>query len=155
MRKDLRRFRQGIRDVAGTWGLASVILLISFVFAYQFVGPAPPKRIVLATGEEGGAYRFYGEQLAAHLAREGIQTELLETAGSVENLALLDDPEGVDIGFVQGGIAEFLPTENVMAIGSLYLEPLWLFVRARRCRQSARSPRHRFAHRGVHRHRIR
>ncbi len=130
MRKDLRRFRQGIRDVAGTWGLASVILLISFVFAYQFVGPAPPKRIVLATGEEGGAYRFYGEQLAAHLAREGIQTELLETAGSVENLALLDDPEGVDIGFVQGGIAEFLPTENVMAIGSLYLEPLWLFVRA-------------------------
>jgi hypothetical protein len=90
MRKDLRRFRQGIRDVAGTWGLASVVLLISFVFAYQFVGPAPPKRIVLATGEEGGAYRFYGEQLAAHLAREGIRTELLETAGSVENLALLD-----------------------------------------------------------------
>lgn len=130
MRKDLRRFRQGIRDVAGTWGLASVILLISFVFAYQFVGPAPPKRIVLATGEEGGAYRFYGEQLAAHLAREGIQTELLETAGSVENLALLDAPEGVDIGFVQGGIAEFVPTENVMAIGSLYLEPLWLFLRS-------------------------
>ncbi len=93
MNKDLQRFRQGVRDVGGTWGLAIVILALSFIVAYQFVGPAPPKRIVLATGEDGGAYQYYGEQFATYLAREGIQTELRATAGSVDNLALLDGDE--------------------------------------------------------------
>ena len=130
MSKDRQRFRQAIRDAASTWGLAIVILAASFTVAYQFVGPPPPKRIVFATGEEGGAYQYYGEQFAAYLATEGIQTELRATAGSVENLALLDGDEGVDLGFVQGGLADFAPTDNVMAIGSLYLEPIWLFLRS-------------------------
>ena len=130
MHKNLKPFRQIVRDAAGTWGLAIVILALSFIVAYQFVGPAPPKRIVLATGEDGGAYQHYGELFAAYLAREGIRIELRATAGSVENLALLDGDEGVDLGFVQGGLAEIAPTENVMAVGSLYLEPLWLFLRS-------------------------
>jgi TRAP transporter TAXI family solute receptor len=130
MHKDLQRFRQSVRDAAGSWGLAIVILTFSFIVAYQFVEPAPPKRIVLATGQDGGAYQHYGDQFAAYLAREGIQTELRATAGSVENLALLDGDNGVDFGFVQGGLAGFAPTENVVAVGSLYLEPLWLFLRA-------------------------
>jgi TRAP transporter TAXI family solute receptor len=129
MHKDLQRFRQSVRDAVATWGLALVVLIVSFVVAYQFVEPAPPKQIVLATGEDGGAYQHYGEQLSAYLAREGIQTELRATAGSVENLELLDRDDGVDIGFVQGGLANLVPTQNVVAIGSLYLEPLWLFLR--------------------------
>ncbi len=130
VRKDLQHFWQGVRDVAGTWGLAIVVLGISFVVAYQFVGPAPPKTIVMLTGEDDGAYQYYGEQFAKYLAAEGIQLELRTTAGSVENLALLDSDADVDIGFVQGGLSEYSPTENVMAIGSLYLEPLWLFLRS-------------------------
>lgn len=129
MHKNLQRFKQGLRDVASTWGIAIVILVTGFVFAYQFVQPAPPKRIVLATGAAGGAYQAYGKQLAVYLAREGIATELLETAGSAENLALLNNA-GADIAFVQGGLADSASTENVMAIGSLYLEPLWMFLRA-------------------------
>jgi TRAP transporter TAXI family solute receptor len=128
--KNPRRFRQWIRDVAGTWGLGIVILGLGFIVAYQIVGPATPKNIVMLTGEEGGAYQYYGEQFAKYLAREGIQVELRTTAGSVENLTLLDSDDDVDIGFVQGGLSNFSPTENVMALGSLYLEPLWLFLRS-------------------------
>ena len=129
MNKVLQSFRRHVRDVAGTWGLAIFILALGFIVAYQFVGPPPPKRIVLATGADGGAYQRYGEQFAAYLAMEGIQVELRATAGSVENLALLNGGE-VDLGFVQGGLAASVPAENVMAIGSLYLEPLWLFLRS-------------------------
>ena len=129
MENDLRRFRQGVRDAAGTWGLASVLVLASFALAYQFVGPAPPKSIVMATGEDGGAYQHYGELFAAYLANEGVLVELRETAGSVENLGLLDSVDGVDVGFVQGGLAGSVRTENVVAIGSLYLEPFWTFVK--------------------------
>jgi len=114
-------------------GLSTIVVLIAalgFYVAYQFVGPAPPKRIVLATGEPGGAYHFFGEKFAAYLAEEGIEVELRPTAGSVENLGLLDQEDGADLGFVQGGIANLVAAEDVMAIGSLYLEPLWLFVRS-------------------------
>ena len=55
-------------------------------------------------------------------------TRTRTTAGSVENLALLNGDEAVDLGFVQGGLGDHAPSENVVAIGSLYLEPLWLFV---------------------------
>ena len=130
MYKDLHRFKQSVRDLAGTWGVAIVILSLSFLFASQFVKPAPPNQISLATGQDGGAYQRYGEQLAAYLATEGIQTTIVKTAGSVENLALLADDDTVYLGFVQGGLANSAPTENVMALGSLYLEPLWLFLDA-------------------------
>ena len=78
-----------VRDIASTWGLAIALLVIGFVVAYQFVEPAPPKRIVLATGVDGGAYQRFGEEYAAYLQAAGIEVELRMTEGSVENLALL------------------------------------------------------------------
>ena len=51
----------------------------------------------MATGAEGGAYRLYGERFAARLADVGIQVELRETAGALENLALLDNDDTIDV----------------------------------------------------------
>lgn len=130
MDKNIRRFRQGLLDVISTWGIALVVIVVGFVVTYQFVEPAPPTRIVLATGQDGGAYHYYGEQFAAYLAGQGIETELLETAGAVENLERLESGAGVNLAFVQGGLADISTVENVVAIGSLYWEPLWLFARA-------------------------
>jgi len=130
MNNDLRRVKQRVLDFLSTWGLAMVIVVAGLLFAYQFVKPAPPDRIVLATGQEDGAYRRFGEMIAAYLAAQGIETELVATAGAVENLELLESGETVDLGFVQGGLAARMPTENVVVLGSLYLEPLWWFVRA-------------------------
>ena len=125
----MQRFRQSLSDIGGTWGLAILILAAGFVVAYQFIGPPPPKRIVLATGAEGGAYQGYGQQFADYLAAEGIQVDLRPTAGSVENLSLLDSGD-VDLGFVQSGLSDAVATDNVVAIGSLYLEPLWFVLRS-------------------------
>ena len=118
------------RDVVGIWGTGAVVFVIGLVVALQFVGPPPPERIVMATGVEGGAYRLYGERLADRLSEVGIEVELRTTAGAVENLALLAGNDTVDVGFVQGGLAESNPTEGVVALGSLYYEPLWVFVDA-------------------------
>jgi TRAP transporter TAXI family solute receptor len=130
MSNDLQGLKQRVLDAVSTWGLAIVVVAIGFIVTYQFVEPAPPNRIALATGQDGGAYSVYGQQFADYLATQGIETELVATAGSVENLSLLESGGSVDLGFVQGGLADVLPTENVMALGSLYLEPLWLFLRA-------------------------
>ena len=125
----LRDLWQNTRLALGVWGMGAVLLGLGLIVAFQFVGPAPPDRIVMATGAEGGAYRGYGRAVAARLEREGIEVELRETAGSVENLELLE-ADAVDIGFVQGGLAERFPTEQVVTLGSLYIEPLWIFVTA-------------------------
>ena len=128
--RKLRKQQRGSLGAGGVSAIMLALILAGFVVAYQFVDPAPPNRIVLATGSDGGAYQRYGEQYAEYLAREGIEVTLRETAGSLENLQLLSADSGVDLAFVQGGLASSAKSDTVMAIGSLYLEPLWLFVRS-------------------------
>lgn len=109
---------------------ALAILAAAFWIAFQFVQPAPPKKVVMTAGAEGGAYEGYALQYRDRLAGEGIALELRRSAGSVENLKrLMDENSGVSIGFVQGGIAKAGDDENLMSLAGLYYEPLWVFYR--------------------------
>ena len=130
MANPLAALRQTLRDVASTWLLGIVVLIAGLVVTYQFVGPPPPDRIVLATGEETGAYHQYGQRLAEILARDGTVVELRPTAGSVENLRLLTEGQEVDFAFIQSGIAGAAAADGIVALGTMYLEPLWLFARS-------------------------
>jgi len=110
---------------------ALVILGAVFWIAFQFVQPAPPKKVVMTGGAEGGAYESYAAQYRDRLAVEGIQVELRRSAGSVDNLKhLMDENSGVTIGFVQGGIAKAGDDDELMSLAGLYYEPLWVFYRA-------------------------
>ena len=130
MDKKIKGAWRQTRLMFGVWGFGIIVIVAGVIFAYQFVGPAPPDRIVLATGADGGAYQLYGARIAAYLKEQGVEVELRETAGAVENLALLGSDSGVDIGFVQGGLVGAADTSGVMALGSLYLEPIWLFAQS-------------------------
>jgi TRAP transporter TAXI family solute receptor len=118
------------RDFWSTLLPAAAILAAAFWVAFQFVQPAPPKKVVMTSGAEGGAYESYAVQYRDRLAVEGITLELRASAGSVENLKrLMDGNSGVSIGFVQGGIAKAGDDENLMSLAGLYYEPLWVFYR--------------------------
>ena len=108
---------------------ASLVVVLGFVLAYQFVDPAPPDRIVLATGAAGGAYQAFGQEYVDYLADEGVEVVLQETAGSAENLELLKQDSAVDIAFIQSGLAAPGDGEGITALGSLYFEPFLVFVR--------------------------
>lgn len=111
------------------FGPAILVTIVAFIAAYQFVDPAPPRQITFATGSTNGAYHLFGQAYKEILARSGIDLTLINTAGSVENLALLTNGE-VDVAFVQGGTAFAVEgTDLLMSLGSLYFEPLWLFHR--------------------------
>jgi TRAP transporter TAXI family solute receptor len=124
--RDWRRWR--LREHLLVFGPALVLTAIAFVVAIRFVEPAPPRRIVLATGRPDGAYHQFGLRYQAELAREGITVELRPTSGAVENVRLLA-AAGVDVAFVQGGVGASAPDAALVALGSLYFEPLWVFVR--------------------------
>ncbi len=107
-----------------------LLVLLGFVIAYQFVEPAPPKHISIGTGSETGAYYLYGQRYRDILAQYGVTLEVRSTAGSVENIRLLETEEnGVDVAFVQGGIGEPKDSEKISSLASLYFEPLWVFYR--------------------------
>lgn len=126
-----------LRDLFATAWWIFLIVGIGFVVAFQFVEPAPPKRIVITTGGEAGAYYQFAQRYAAILAKNGITLEVKPSAGSLENLARLQSDEA-QVGFVQGGVMP--PKEDpdaeddsgLLSLGSLFYEPVWVFYRGER-----------------------
>ena len=122
-------------DFFKVYGPILVLVLLGFLAAYQFVDPAPPHQLTIATGAEGGAYAAYGARYRDLLAPEGIEVTLVASRGSVENLSLLaadraeSDGPSVDIAFVQSGIGTPGEFPQLVALASLYFEPLWVFSR--------------------------
>ena len=126
-------------DFFKVYGPIVLLVALGFLAAYQFVDPAPPRSLTIATGSESGAYHAFGLRYREILARDGIEVTLVSTAGSVENLGLLAEEEGdtssdpgdarVDLAFVQSGIGAPAGFPNLVALASLYYEPLWVFTR--------------------------
>ncbi|MGV6826006.1 MAG: TAXI family TRAP transporter solute-binding subunit [bacterium] len=125
MRKAANSFRSRI----GVYTPAVLLVLIGFVIAYQFIQPAPPSVVRLATGDPEGGYHHSGLAYQEFFKRQGIELKLVNTAGSMDNLELVRNGE-VDVAFTQGGTKEQLETDDLFALGSLYFEPVWVFHRA-------------------------
>lgn len=114
-------------------GVVAVLLTIAIIgLSLRFMDPFPPNRIVLATGQPGGAYDAFGREYQRRLALEGLRVELVQTAGSVENLERLLRGEA-DVAFVQGGTYPLVPDPEgkLRGMAALYREPLWVFYRGK------------------------
>jgi len=111
---------------------AILLVGIGFIIAYKFVAPPPPHSITIATGAENGGYHRYGLRLKAALEKKGLKVTIRPTAGTIENLKLLSDPQsGVSVAFGQGGTERFYngDKDDVRGLGSVFYEPLWVFYR--------------------------
>ena len=136
MPKVLRNTLLSARDLLATAGPFLLLALALLVVAYWVLDPTPPRKVVLATGVEQGAYAEFGKRYVQYLKQHGITVELRATNGANENLKLLRDPaSGVDIAFVQGGADERdrRPADEdedaLVSLGSLFYEPVWIFYR--------------------------
>ena len=121
-----------LRDLLLTFGPALVLVVALGYLAYRMVDPTPPKTVTLSTGQENSAYEVLGKRYAAILARQGITVRLKRSEGSMENLQRLQDPESdIDIAFVQSGSTSLQNAEQheLVSLGSLFVEPVWLFYR--------------------------
>ena len=118
------------RDIAFV-GLPSLLLALgAFWLGAQFIKPAPPDRLIISTGGEGGAYQIFAARYKDVLARYGITLVDKPSAGSTENLARLRRPDfEVDAAFMQGGTARATERDELVSLGDFYYEPLWIFYR--------------------------
>jgi TRAP transporter TAXI family solute receptor len=118
-----------MKDVIRLYWAPIVIVLLGIVVALIFMAPAPPKKIVIAGGAQGGVYAATAEHYAEALRKQNIEVEVLATAGSVDNLNRIKNRQA-DIGIVQTGLAADLGSDGARSIGAVFYEPLWVFHRA-------------------------
>jgi uncharacterized protein len=123
-----KRLSTAFVEFIKVWGLLTLIVVVGFVVTYQYVGAPPPKVVRIATGAKNGAYYAFAQRYARLLANDGISLEVVSTAGSVENFDLLKKGE-VSLALVQGGSATDDDKERLQSLGSLFLEPVWVFTR--------------------------
>jgi uncharacterized protein len=119
-----------LRDLLVAFAPSVLLVLAACVIAYLVVDPAPPRHVLLATGQENSAYEEFGKQYAAKLARNGIRVTLERSLGSQDNLQRLIDGKA-DIAFVQSGSTSEgeAARHGLESLGSLFTEPVWLFLR--------------------------
>ena len=122
LKKENVSFKESIK----VFSPAILLAIVGFLVAYQFVAPAPPGHIVIGTGASDGAYYAFGKEYQQILKENGIDLEVRQTAGSIENIHLLEtDQNGVVVAFIQGGTGSAASRpESIISIGSLYYEPM-------------------------------
>ena len=95
------------RLLTGLIAFALVMAVVSLLLVYFF--PAPPSTVTLATAFKGASFDYYGRRYRDRLASDRVNLELRETAGAVENLKLLQDPQSE---LMQRSLPEASPMAN-------------------------------------------
>lgn len=133
----LRHTLLSLRDLLISAGPVALLAAGLLVLAYLWLDPNPPKRVTLATGPGQSAYDTFGQRYRQALAAYGIEVVLLPSDGSSANLQLLREAKA-DLGFVQGGSGDRAANEEsgLLSLGSLFVEPVWLFYRADAARRA-------------------
>lgn len=117
-----------VRNFLRFYGAPIAIIVLGLIVAFMFMAPAPPRKITIAGGASGGAYAATAETYAEALRKVGIEVEVVETAGSVDNLSRVK-ARTADVGIVQTGVAADVGQEGASSLGAVFYEPLWVFHR--------------------------
>ena len=68
-----------------------MVLGVSYII-YRVIDPLPPRQLAIAAGMSGSGYENFAKRYALILRRQGVELEIRNTAGAIENLDLLRDP---------------------------------------------------------------
>jgi TRAP-type uncharacterized transport system substrate-binding protein len=126
----LRSALLSVRDALVSGGPLVLLAVGLLVAAYWWLNPTPPKQVRMATGPAQSAYAGFGERYKAALEADGFEVVLVPSQGSQDNERLLREG-AADLAFVQGGTAGDgrEPDPGLQSLGSLFVEPLWIFWR--------------------------
>jgi TRAP transporter TAXI family solute receptor len=110
--------------------LAGLLILAALAATVIWLGPLPPRVVVMSTGTPGSDYDRLGRRYQAILKRSGVDLRLVSSAGGVENLRRLNDPRSdVSVSFAQGGLTSDTKSPGLESLGNMFYEPFWFFSR--------------------------
>jgi TRAP-type uncharacterized transport system substrate-binding protein len=71
----------------------SAVLVVGVLYvSYRLIDPLPPRHFTIAAGGMGSGYENYAKQYQRILGRYGVELEIRNTAGALEDFRLLRDP---------------------------------------------------------------
>lgn len=113
--------------------VVAAIFLLFAVLAWVLaliIEPAFQNTIVMTSGMDNGIYRGFADKYAPILKRQGLNLEIHNSSGSVENYRRLKDPDSkYDTGFIQSGTTHPEPGDHLETIAVVSYEPIWVFYR--------------------------
>jgi uncharacterized protein len=109
---------------------SAVIVLTALYVTYRFIDPLPPRHFAIAAGMVGSGYDNFARQYARILARHGVELEIRNSAGAVENLGLLRDPaSGVQAALTTFGITQRADADMLYSLGGIFDAAIFIFYR--------------------------
>lgn len=123
-------FSKSPKDILIAVAPVTALISILLIVLYYNANPAPPSKLVLSTGDNEGEYSQYAALYQETFKDEGVKLEARSSSGALENYNRLKDPKSdVDVGFVQDGLGSPEDAPDLVSLGSLYYEPIWVFYR--------------------------
>jgi TRAP-type uncharacterized transport system substrate-binding protein len=108
----------------------TVIVLAVLYITYRLVDPLPPRHLAIAAGAAGSGYDNFARQYARILSGHGVELEIRNAAGAVENLALLRDPaSGVQAALATFGVTQPRDTDTLYSLGGIFDAAIFIFYR--------------------------
>ena len=108
----------------------AAIVLAALYVIYRLVDPLPPRHLAIAAGAAGSGYDNFARQYARILARHGVELEIRNFAGAVENLDRLRDPaSGVQAALTTFGVTQPADADIFYSLGGIFDAALFIFYR--------------------------
>src|SRR6266536_1924750 len=110
--------------------LSAATVLAALYGAYRLVDPLPPRHLAIAAGAAGSGYDNFARQYARILARHGVELEIRNFAGAVENLDRLRDPaSGVQAALATFGVTQPADADIFYSLGGIFDAAIFIFYR--------------------------
>src|SRR5262249_1424235 len=127
------------RTMSETWPVLRRLLLVvlpatlvvaAVYVAYRLIDPLPPRHFAIAAGLAGSTYDAFARRYARILPREGVELEIRNTGGALEDLDLLRDARsGVQAALTTIGFARPGDADDVYSLGGVFDAHIFIFYR--------------------------
>ena len=111
--------------------LLSAVLVVGVLYvSYRLIDPLPPRHFTIAAGGMGSGYENYAKEYERILARYGVELEIRNSSGALENLHLLRDPAtGVQAALTTFGTTKPNDADILYSLGGPFDTPIFIFYR--------------------------
>src|SRR5262245_28907680 len=109
---------------------STAIVVAALYITYRLVDPLPPRHFAIAAGMAGSGYDNFARQYARILARHGVELEIRNSVGAVENLNLLRDPaSGVQAAITAFGFTNQDDADMLYSLGGIFDAAIFILYR--------------------------
>ena len=110
--------------------LSAVIVWAALYITYRLVDPLPPRHLVIAAGMSGSGYENIAKRYGKISARHGVELEICNSAGAVEDLNLLRDPaSGVQAALTTFGVTQPADQDIFYSLGGIFDAAIFIFYK--------------------------